>query len=68
VAGIYQMIQLMHCGKLKRSVFKFVGDPEWMAPEVLSQVRQLAETVDDGFIIVQATTFTELVDIYRYDP
>jgi hypothetical protein len=38
LAGLHQMLQLMQNGTLKRSVFKFVGDPEWMAPEVLSQV------------------------------
>jgi serine/threonine protein kinase len=35
-------------GKMQRSVYKFCGDPEWMAPEVLSQ----------------ATTYNEKADIY----
>lgn len=48
VSGLHQMIKRASTGKLKRSVFKFVGDPEWLAPEVLSQ----------------ATTFNDRVDIY----
>ena len=48
LGGLYQMIPMMQRGMWKKSVFEFVGDPEWMAPEVLSQ----------------ATTFDEKVDIY----
>lgn len=48
LGGLHQMIETMTSGTLKRSVFKFVGDPEWMSPEVLSQ----------------ATTFNEKIDIY----
>lgn len=48
LAGMHQLINAASDGKLQRSVFKFVGDPEWMAPEVLSQ----------------ATTFNNKADIY----
>lgn len=48
LCGLNQMLRRMANGKVQRSVYKFVGDPEWMAPEVLSQ----------------ATTFNEKADIY----
>ena len=38
ICGLHQMIYQLSEGTLKKSVFKFAGDPEWMAPEVISQV------------------------------
>jgi serine/threonine-protein kinase OSR1/STK39 len=38
LGGLHQLVQTMSNGKLKRSIFNFYGDPEWLAPEVLSQV------------------------------
>ncbi|KAI3652904.1 hypothetical protein MP228_002329 [Amoeboaphelidium protococcarum] len=48
ITGMHQLIDKMSKGTLKPSVYKFVGDPEWQAPEVISQ----------------ATTFNQKVDIY----
>jgi serine/threonine protein kinase len=45
---MHQMIDCVTAGVRRKRVFKFAGDPEWMAPEVLAQ----------------ATTFDEKVDIY----
>lgn len=38
LAGLNQMIQMVHGGQVRRSICKFVGNTEYMAPEVLSQV------------------------------
>jgi serine/threonine protein kinase len=40
LGGLHQLIEKVSGGVLRGAVFKFVGDPEWMAPEVLSQVSQ----------------------------
>lgn len=48
LTGLGQMLQRQSMGKMQRSVYKFCGEPEWMAPEVLSQ----------------ATTYNEKADIY----
>eukprot|EP00158_Paraphelidium_tribonemae_P002341 Partr_v1_DN25290_c0_g1_i2_m17011 putative ste20-related kinase adaptor len=48
LCGLHQMISAIEHGLWKRDIFQFAGDPEWMAPEVISQ----------------ATTFNNRVDIY----
>ena len=48
LSGLHQLTCLIDRGKKYNTVFKFCGDPEWTAPEVLSQ----------------ATTFDQKIDIY----
>lgn len=38
ITGFHQTISRIYAGARQKSVFKFLGYPEWMAPEVLSQV------------------------------
>jgi hypothetical protein len=38
VTGLHQLVDCVMAGVRRKRVYKFVGDPEWMAPEVLAQV------------------------------